>query len=431
MTTDPGDLVLDPTCGSGTTAYVAEQWGRRWITIDTSRVALALARTRLMAREVPVLPARRLGRGHAQGGRARPASRRRSPLRPTGDIRKGFVYERVPARHPQVDRPEPGHPRGHDAARRSTPRSPATPRPRSCSTARTRTARSSASPGRSPSRACRPTASSPTAPRTCAPPTDAPIEDAGRFVDDHPRQPPRAPASRTRSRASASSFDRLDPSRASASRRPASTPRTGRPKTVAVAIGPEFGTVGPELVREAAKEAVRLADLLVVCGFAFDPLARGGRPCASASLTDPPGPHEPRPRDGRRAAQEDRRRQPVHGLRRARHRRPPPPATASSRSRSAASTSTTRRPARSASTSTDDIASWFIDTDYDGDAFFVRHAYFTGADDPYDKLRRALRADIDDDGLGDAQLDRLAARSRARARARSPSRSSTTTATRS
>ena len=49
MTTDPGDLVLDPTCGSGTTAYVAEQWGRRWITIDTSRVALALARTRLMA----------------------------------------------------------------------------------------------------------------------------------------------------------------------------------------------------------------------------------------------------------------------------------------------------------------------------------------------------------------------------------------------
>jgi adenine-specific DNA-methyltransferase len=45
MTTDPGDLVLDPTCGSGTTVYVAEQWGRRWITIDTSRVALALALT--------------------------------------------------------------------------------------------------------------------------------------------------------------------------------------------------------------------------------------------------------------------------------------------------------------------------------------------------------------------------------------------------
>ena len=48
MTTDPGDLVLDPTCGSGTTAYVAEQWGRRWITVDTSRVPLALARQRLL-----------------------------------------------------------------------------------------------------------------------------------------------------------------------------------------------------------------------------------------------------------------------------------------------------------------------------------------------------------------------------------------------
>ena len=53
MATDPGDLVLDPTCGSGTTAYVAEQWGRRWITIDTSRVALALARARVMAARYP------------------------------------------------------------------------------------------------------------------------------------------------------------------------------------------------------------------------------------------------------------------------------------------------------------------------------------------------------------------------------------------
>jgi len=53
MTTDPGGLVLDPTCGSGTTAYVAEQWGRRWITIDTSRVPLALARQRLLTATFP------------------------------------------------------------------------------------------------------------------------------------------------------------------------------------------------------------------------------------------------------------------------------------------------------------------------------------------------------------------------------------------
>lgn len=53
MTTDPGDLVLDPTCGSGTTAYVSEQWGRRWITVDTSRVPLALARQRLLTATFP------------------------------------------------------------------------------------------------------------------------------------------------------------------------------------------------------------------------------------------------------------------------------------------------------------------------------------------------------------------------------------------
>ncbi len=53
MTSDPGDLILDPTCGSGTTAYVAEQWGRRWITIDTSRVSLALARARIMGARYP------------------------------------------------------------------------------------------------------------------------------------------------------------------------------------------------------------------------------------------------------------------------------------------------------------------------------------------------------------------------------------------
>ncbi len=60
MTTDPGDLVLDPTCGSGTTAYVAEQWGRRWITCDTSRVALALARQRLLTARFPFFQLREL-----------------------------------------------------------------------------------------------------------------------------------------------------------------------------------------------------------------------------------------------------------------------------------------------------------------------------------------------------------------------------------
>ena len=73
MATDPGDLVFDPTCGSGTTAYVAEQWGRRWVTVDTSRVALALARTRLMSAQYPYYR-----------------------LEDANDIKQGFAYETAP-----------------------------------------------------------------------------------------------------------------------------------------------------------------------------------------------------------------------------------------------------------------------------------------------------------------------------------------------
>ena len=94
MTTDPGDLVLDPTCGSGTTAYVAEQWGRRWITIDTSRVALALARARIMGARYPYY----LLADSREGQIKEAALARKAPLEaPTySDIRQGFVYERVP-----------------------------------------------------------------------------------------------------------------------------------------------------------------------------------------------------------------------------------------------------------------------------------------------------------------------------------------------
>jgi adenine-specific DNA-methyltransferase len=94
MATDPGDLVLDPTCGSGTTAYVAEQWGRRWITIDTSRVALALARARIMGARYPfyLLADSRDGQlKEAEVTRTAPSSQ---PVR--GNIGHGFVYERVP-----------------------------------------------------------------------------------------------------------------------------------------------------------------------------------------------------------------------------------------------------------------------------------------------------------------------------------------------
>ena len=94
MATDPGDLVLDPTCGSGTTATVAERWGRRWITIDTSRVALALARARIMgARYAYYLLA------DSRDGQIKEAEvvKKAPSETPThNDVRQGFVYERVP-----------------------------------------------------------------------------------------------------------------------------------------------------------------------------------------------------------------------------------------------------------------------------------------------------------------------------------------------
>ena len=102
MTTDPGDLVLDPTCGSGATAYVAEQWGRRWIAIDTSRVALALARARIMGARYPCYHLRDTEAGvRKEAGLRRlpPSEDRLAEVRREGhrpDLRQGFVYERVP-----------------------------------------------------------------------------------------------------------------------------------------------------------------------------------------------------------------------------------------------------------------------------------------------------------------------------------------------
>ena len=94
MTTDPGDIVLDPTCGSGTTALVSEQWGRRWITVDTSRVALALARARIMGARFPYYLLADSREGHAKEAEV---TRTEPPETVTSeDLRQGFVYHRVP-----------------------------------------------------------------------------------------------------------------------------------------------------------------------------------------------------------------------------------------------------------------------------------------------------------------------------------------------
>jgi adenine-specific DNA-methyltransferase len=94
MATNPGDLVLDPTCGSGTTAHVSEQWGRRWITIDTSRVALALARARIMGARYPYYLLADSRDGQIKESEITQSAPSSQPVH--GNIRHGFVYERVP-----------------------------------------------------------------------------------------------------------------------------------------------------------------------------------------------------------------------------------------------------------------------------------------------------------------------------------------------
>jgi adenine-specific DNA-methyltransferase len=168
----------------------------------------------------------------------------------------------------------------------------------------------------------------------------------------------------------------------------------GARKTVALCIGPEYGTVGVELVREAAKEAVKFADLLVVCGFAFeshvgDEASKLGRLTILKARMNPDlsmG-DELLKKTGAanlfmvfgepditvEATDGDKLTIEIRGVDTYN------PTTGEIRS-----------------DSTEEIACWFLDTEYNGESFFVRHAYFLGADDPYDKLKRALRADIDE-----------------------------------
>jgi adenine-specific DNA-methyltransferase len=192
-------------------------------------------------------------------------------------------------------------------------------------------------------------------------------------------------------------FDRLDPfAGAWLNAAGEYTDAGGKTRRVAVSIGPEHGTVGPQQVKEAAKEAVQGVgfDMLVVCGFAFDPhvaeeVKRYGKLTVLPTKMNPdlamgdellkktgagnlfmvfgePDVDIKKQKNGQIVAE-------IRGV------DVYDPTTGQIRS-----------------ASTDDIACWFIDTDYNGESFFVRHAYFTGAEEPYDKLKRALRAEIDE-----------------------------------
>jgi len=479
MTTDPGDLVLDPTCGSGTTAYVAEQWGRRWITLDTSHVAIALARTRLMSARYPYYVLAGEG-GDPQIAQITQMTKEKNNLRKSAksvDVRKGFVYKKVPhvtlksiANNAEIDaihahwqaQLEPLRARLNTLLTQSweewqVPRAPGKDWPPEARALldewwklrRTRQKEMDDSiarhadtellydqPQEDPKRvrvAGPLTVESLSPHRVLAAHEARPAseaegqrETAGHFeamiLDNLRKAGVQNTVKNERLR-----FDRLEPYAGTwlhAAGEYTEKNGRGQPvvRRVAVSIGPEHGTVGPQQVKEAAKEAVQGLgfDLLVVCGFAFDPhVSEEARPYGKLQVLvahmnpDLAMGDELLKKTGagnlfmvfgepdivvRRVGEHPQITQMnTDGEKKKTHLR----SSATSvdnmievEIRGVDVYDPTTGQVRSSST--DDIACWFIDTDYNGESFFVRHAYFTGADQPYDKLKRALRADIDE-----------------------------------
>lgn len=447
MATDPGHLVLDPTCGSGTTAYVAEQWRRRWITIDTSRVALELARTRLMTAKYPYYVLADSPEGARKDGEITGKVPSEDMLRAgQGDIKKGFAYKRVPhitlksiANNEEIDaidakwqeRLEPIRvglnkalkkawqeweiPREVDAAWPDSAKKVHAEwwkmrreRQKEIDESIARHADTELlydQPYEDPRRV-----------RVTGPFTVESLSPHRALSDDE-GQPVTVTAAREQSSAGSFetmiienlkkagvqntvkserlTFDRLEPYPVWLQAAGEYAEKEGKVRRVAVSIGPEHGTVSPEQVKEAPKEAVRGIgfDTLIVGGFYFDPhvseeakrygklIVLTARMNYDLTMGDEllkktgagnlfviygePDLEVRKEKDGRLVVE-------IKGV------DVYDPTTGQIRTHA-----------------TEDIACWFIDTAYNGESFFVRHAYFTGDTDPYERLKRALRAEID------------------------------------
>jgi adenine-specific DNA-methyltransferase len=441
MTTDPGDLVLDPTCGSGTTAYIAEQWGRRWITIDTSRVALALARTRLMAARFPyylladsaagrkkqaelsgVASAPReavrtedsrgadatpLASDKTRGADATPLAGSRAP-----DLHKGFVYRTVPhvtlksiANNPDIKEGMTREEIDKAIARH----------------AETETLYDQPYEDKNVVRVSGPFTVESLSPHRALPRGADATPLAGNFLSMILDNLRKAGVKGTDKR-QRMSFARLDPfpgeyiqaeGEVAEQSGVASAPRAPRganatPLAVRVSVGPEFGTVGDADIKKAALGAIKgsRCDLLLVCAFAFEAsvheqTAELTKEIKLGKLAILPVRMNPDLAMGDELLKKTGAGNlfTVFGE----------PDVIVSPTRERGQLTVTIRgvdvfdPTTGAvrTGDTDDIACWFIDTDYDGQSFFVRHAYFLyggkgTADGPYDKLKKALRAEIDE-----------------------------------
>jgi len=444
MATDPGDLVLDPTCGSGTTAFVAEQWGRRWITIDTSRVALALARARIMGARYPfyLLADSREGQlKEAEVTRTAPSSQ---PVQ--GNIRHGFVYERVPhitlrdiASNVEIDviwekwqeRLEPLRKEFNSAAKKRWQEWEV---PREVDSEWSKDAKKLHQEWWD-ARIARQNEidASISAKAKFEFLYDKPYEDkkrvrvAGPFTVES--------VSPHRTLASDDNDNPVDPAKKHESEDPEAkdfvehildnlktagvqqsdkkdkidftsiTPWAGelvcadgrymegnKERRAAIFIGPEFGTVQRADLVAAAREAAEAGfDMLVACGFNFEAHATefdklGKIPVLKARMNADLHMSDELKNTGKgnlfvvfgepdieiKELKDDMIRVKIKGVD-VFH-----PSTGEVRSDDA-----------------EGIACWFIDTDYNEESFFVRHAYFLGANDPYGALKTTLKAEVD------------------------------------
>jgi len=416
MTTDPGDLVLDPTCGAGTTAYVAEQWGRRWITIDTSRVALTLARQRLMGGRFPWYLLADSTEGRSKESEL--SGVRLPPVDVTNNIHHGFIYEHAQhvtlksiANNPDI---QDGLTRNEiDAAiRRHAEFELFYDKPYE-DTRKVRVSGpftvESLSPYRSlafAGSAVDGTGALNSDDTEAGSPNDTSFEET--ILANL-----RSAGIQNGRRGERLTFDTVDTYAASYIQAVGEREDSadGTPKRVGITIGPQYGTVGPSFIKDAAREANRAGDLDLLCvlAFAFDPSVLGtdddyvtseegfanvaaerrlGRvpvllvrmnadlvmgeelkKTGAGNLFTVFGEPDIEIKD-----EDGELRVILHGV------DVYDPNTGQTRSND-----------------TDQIALWMVDTIYNEESFFVRHCYFTGGQDPYARLKRALRADIDED----------------------------------
>lgn len=392
LSTDPGDLVLDPTCGSGTTAVVAEQWGRRWITIDTSRVALALARQRIMGAKYPYYTL-------ADSDEGRKAESL-PPTTTTCDLRHGFVYKKVQhitlksiANNPDI---REGMTRDEiDAAiKRHADFELLYDQPFE-DKSRVRVAGPFTVESLSPHRSV--SFSEADDLRPGAVDADQPSFEQSILANL------RAAGIQNGRKSERLTFESIEAHPGAYIQAVGTQKDTGAP--VAIAIGPQYGTVSASFIKAAAKEAIEAgAPLVAVLGFAFDPqlgvetdeegfaVVAGVRDLGRVKVLVVRmnvdllmGEELKKTGTGNLFT--------VFGE----------PDLALTRAgdqwqvevRGVDVYDPTSGEVRS--NSTKEIALWMVDTDYDGESFFVRHAYFLGDNDPFKSLKTALKADIDPD----------------------------------